>query len=212
MPKLLSFTLLILALPLPAVAQTQTEYGFPITDTSYRDVPCHMVTRRGNTLDLAKLCGGTPQVRTPQAQSGLVFSNISFRDPSEAQRSARGWAKLIDGTLTNRSNQPITARTVNYTISAINDGRREILTNNSVSLSSNYEPVTLMPGQSIRFTHSLDRTQVASMGNYIMQPDLFTFQVKNTSLEVANKSSIAEVESAEPERNSRSRRRSRQSY
>lgn len=61
MSKVLRFALLTLALqPLPVLAQTQ--YGFPVTDTPSRDVPCHMVTSGGNTLDLAKLCGGTPQV------------------------------------------------------------------------------------------------------------------------------------------------------
>ncbi|MFB2875889.1 hypothetical protein [Floridanema aerugineum] len=60
MSKLLKFALLTLALqPLPALAQIQTEYGFPITETSRWDLPCHMITSKGNTLDLARLCGGT---------------------------------------------------------------------------------------------------------------------------------------------------------
>ncbi|XWK88194.1 MAG: hypothetical protein U7127_29095 [Phormidium sp.] len=65
MSKLFKFALLTLALqPLPALAQIETEYGFPITETSSRDLPCQMVSSRGNTLDLARLCGGTPRTVT----------------------------------------------------------------------------------------------------------------------------------------------------
>ncbi|MGA9381577.1 MAG: hypothetical protein WBV73_22685 [Phormidium sp.] len=65
MSKLLKFALLTLTLqPLPALAQVESQYGFPITETSAMDLPCHMVTSRGNTLDLAKLCGGVPSTIT----------------------------------------------------------------------------------------------------------------------------------------------------
>ena len=60
MSKLLKFVLLTLALqPLPALAQVESQYGFPITETSARDLPCHMVTSTGHTLDLNRLCGGS---------------------------------------------------------------------------------------------------------------------------------------------------------
>ena len=63
MSKFLKFALLTLALqPLPALAQVETQYGFPISETSAGDLPCHMVTDRGNTLDLARLCGGSRTV------------------------------------------------------------------------------------------------------------------------------------------------------
>lgn len=65
MSKLLKFALLTLALqPLPALAQIETEYGFPITETSSRDLPCHMITGTGHTLDLSRLCGGTRRTVT----------------------------------------------------------------------------------------------------------------------------------------------------
>lgn len=68
MSKLFQFALLTLVLqPLPALAQIETQYGFPITETSARDLPCHMVTNRGNTLDLAKLCGGSSTAVTKSA-------------------------------------------------------------------------------------------------------------------------------------------------
>lgn len=71
MSKLLKFALLTLALqPLPALAQIETEYGFPITETSSRDLPCHMITGTGHTLDLARLCGGTS--RTPRTVTRSV--------------------------------------------------------------------------------------------------------------------------------------------
>ncbi|MFB2937519.1 hypothetical protein ACE1B6_19900 [Aerosakkonemataceae cyanobacterium BLCC-F154] len=72
MSKLLKFALLTLSLqPLPVLAQIETEYGFPMTDIPSSDLPCHMITSSGHTLDLAKLCGGTPTVTksaTPMAQ------------------------------------------------------------------------------------------------------------------------------------------------
>lgn len=72
MSNFLKFALLTLALqPLPALAQIETEYGFPMTEVSAGDLPCHMVSSKGNILDLAKLCGGTPTVTrsaTPTAQ------------------------------------------------------------------------------------------------------------------------------------------------
>jgi hypothetical protein len=57
---LIAFSTTLVLLPLQALAQNQ--YGFPVTETPAKDVPCHMVTSGGNTLDLARLCGGTPQV------------------------------------------------------------------------------------------------------------------------------------------------------
>ncbi|HEY9300795.1 MAG TPA: hypothetical protein VIQ31_31405 [Phormidium sp.] len=64
----LKFALLTLALqPLPALAQIETEYGFPISETSSRDLPCHMVTGTGHTLDLARLCGGSIRTVTRSA-------------------------------------------------------------------------------------------------------------------------------------------------
>ncbi|MFB2839752.1 hypothetical protein [Floridanema evergladense] len=68
MSKLFQFALLTLALqPLPALAQIQTEYGFPIAETSAKDLPCHMVTNRGNTLDLTRLCSGSSRTVTRSA-------------------------------------------------------------------------------------------------------------------------------------------------
>lgn len=65
MSKLLKFALLTLSLqPLPVLAQVETEYGFPMTDIPSSDLPCHMITSSGHTLDLAKLCGGTPSAVT----------------------------------------------------------------------------------------------------------------------------------------------------
>jgi hypothetical protein len=65
MSNFLKFALLTLALqPLPALAQIQTEYGFPMTEIPAGDLPCHMITGTGYTLDLAKLCGGSPRTAT----------------------------------------------------------------------------------------------------------------------------------------------------
>lgn len=66
---LLALSTTLVFLPLQALAQPATEYGFPITDTPYRDVPCHMVTKNGSTIDLARLCGGTPQVSAASRQA-----------------------------------------------------------------------------------------------------------------------------------------------
>jgi hypothetical protein len=65
MSKFLQFALLALALqPLPALAQPDSQYGFPVTDTPPGDLPCHMVTSNRNTLNLGRLCGTVPAVRT----------------------------------------------------------------------------------------------------------------------------------------------------
>lgn len=194
---LLALSTTLVFLPLQALAQPDMEHGFPISDSPSGDLPCHMISSTGYTLDLAKLCGGTPQasrVRTPQTQSGLVISNISFRNASRAERTVRGWAKLIDGTLTNRSDQPIRARVINYDITAFNGRQREVVVNNSEFLSTDFEPVTLMPGQSIRFTHSLDSAQMASMNKYMLSPDIFALQIKNTQMEFIDKLPVKEVD------------------
>ncbi|OKH32055.1 hypothetical protein NIES2119_27235 [[Phormidium ambiguum] IAM M-71] len=77
MSKFLKFALLTLALqPLPALAQIETEHGFPISETSAGDLPCHMVTDRGNTLDLARLCGGS---RTVTRSATSTAQRVSVR-------------------------------------------------------------------------------------------------------------------------------------
>lgn len=53
------------------------QYGFPITEEPSRDLTCYMVTRSGNTLNLAPLCGGRRQT---------VVSPSPRQSVTEAQR------------------------------------------------------------------------------------------------------------------------------
>lgn len=186
MSKFLQIALITLALqPFPALAQYQ--YRQPITGTNSGDLPCHMITSIGNTLDLSKLCGGTPQV-TPvnPVNAGLVISNIEFRDVTRVQREVFGWAKLMTGTITNQSSRPITARVINYNITAFNGRYREVVTSNSEFLLD-ATPVTLQPGQSIRLIHSLNEAQMSSMKRYILSPDIFNFEVQGTTMRFIDK-------------------------
>lgn len=66
---LLAFSTTLVLLPFQALAQPETEYRFPVTNVPTGNLPCHMVTKNGNTLDLARLCGGTPQALAASGQA-----------------------------------------------------------------------------------------------------------------------------------------------
>lgn len=148
-------------------------------------LPCLGVA--ASTLHPGRLPSGTSQIKIAQAGSGLVFSNISFVQTSKAQKEIRGWALKIQGTLTNRSSNAIQARAITYNIIAFNGQQSEVVVNNSEFLSPSMEPVTLAPGQSIAFTHSLDSEQMASLSRYMLAPDIFRFQVTGVTEEVIGK-------------------------
>lgn len=126
------------------------------------------------------------QISVAQAP-GLGFSNISFIQTTNAEKQVRGWALKIAGTLTNLSSSPIQARAITYNIVAFNGQQYEVVAQNSEFLSPSMEPVTLKPGQSISFTHSLDSQQMASLSRYMLAPDVFTFQTVSVTNEVIDK-------------------------
>lgn len=187
MPKFprLTLTVALLALaPLPALAQVASRYGQPITDVPSEDLICYMETRDGRTLDLAKLCGGTPQVATAPSQrqsAGLVFSNIKFSNPTRAEREVGRVGLKVRGQLINRSNQTIDARVVDYTISAFNGRQWNVIVSASESLSKRFTRVVIPPGESISFEHELDTEQAKQFNGYMMFPENFRFEVKDTN-------------------------------
>lgn len=88
------FALFALAFqPLPVLAQTQTQYGFPVTEIAPGNLPCHMVTDGGNTLDLAKLCGGQPQIVVSSSKKQSV-TQASKRDAIPRKRLSSSQYKL----------------------------------------------------------------------------------------------------------------------
>lgn len=102
MSKFLRTALVILALqPLPALAQTETQYGFPVSDTPPGDLPCYMVTSNRNTLNLGRLCGATPRLNTSQTNTSPTFySPRNFSSPgsfrSSGSRSSSGRCETPD--------------------------------------------------------------------------------------------------------------------
>ncbi|MFB2838734.1 hypothetical protein [Floridanema evergladense] len=74
---LLAFSTALVLLPLQVLAQPETEYGFPVSENSPGDLPCHMVTRDGYTLDLAKLCGGVPSINYSGNSTGFETTRKS---------------------------------------------------------------------------------------------------------------------------------------
>lgn len=90
MSKVLRFALLALVLqPLPALAQPESQYGFPVTDTPPGDLPCYMVASNRNTLNLGRLCGNVqnspvldrPNVAGGRARSSSVRPNVNNSSP-----------------------------------------------------------------------------------------------------------------------------------
>lgn len=127
-------------------------------------------------------------VQTTIAQApGLGLSNINFVQTTDAEKEVRGWALKIEGTLTNFSGSAIQARAVTYNIIAFNGQRYEVIVTNSEFLSPRMEPVTLAPGASIPFVHSLDERQMAAMSRFALAPDIFRYQVVGVTNEVISK-------------------------
>lgn len=172
--------------PLPTLAQVASQqYGYPITDAPSEDLMCYMKTEGGQMLDLARLCGGTPQVATAPSQrqsAGLVFSNIRFVEPSRAEASL-GVGLKIAGRMTNQSNRTFRGNIIDYEISAFNGRQRVTVIKHSDWLNDG-GAITLAPGTSIPFEHELSREQAAAMRAYILAPDLFAFSTTGVRIGV----------------------------
>jgi len=148
MSKILSFVLpttLAALLPLPALTQpVQTQYGFPVTETKTWDLPCHMITPNGNTLDLVRLCGGSPQTVSPSRSATQAVRRVPVRRTKRDTGYSRQYKLLADTYPVERVRNILLSMSgiTSYTESVckrLEEGKtvEEIRTNDITKLSEN---------------------------------------------------------------------------
>ena len=71
------------------------QYNFPITDVDAGDLSCYMVSRSGNTLDLARLCGSVRSINyngqvTGTGGAAITPRGLNGQNAQNRQSSSNG--------------------------------------------------------------------------------------------------------------------------